>query len=402
MTDTARVTTPEATARRAAILVLGTADWDQPIATNQHYVTRELLRVPRFDVMFVESLALRRPQLTRRDLSRVLNRVRAALGPRRQNPQATYRDRPDRLTVLSPLVVPVHRGFLSLPNRILLRSRVKQWIEHDGPKVLWAYTPVTYGLEQIADSVVYHCVDLLGAFPGIDRVAIDRGERRLASVGARAAATSAVVKKHLEAQGFESVELWENVADTDVIATSSPSESVRIAGRVIFSGNLSPKKVNYEILIALAQRGLHVSVAGPRAEGGGADSAQFDALLDAGVEYLGMLTLPELSHELARSTVGLVPYALNEYTHGVSPLKTYEYLAAGLSVVSTEIPGVRPDGIDVHVAQGVSAFVERCIELSAQTTAADVRRRIASAAPMSWTARGAAIRTFVSEGLEGS
>ncbi len=38
--------------------------------------------------------------------------------------------------------------------------------------------------------------------------------------------------------------------------------------------------------------------------------------------------------------MGLVPYCLNEYTRGVFPLKVFEYLAAGLAVVTTPLPSV--------------------------------------------------------------
>jgi teichuronic acid biosynthesis glycosyltransferase TuaH len=47
------------------VLVLGTAEWNSPIATNQHYVVRELARA--HDVRFVESMGLRRPRLDGRD-----------------------------------------------------------------------------------------------------------------------------------------------------------------------------------------------------------------------------------------------------------------------------------------------------------------------------------------------
>ena len=44
------------------VLILGTAEWNAPIATNQHYVTRELARA--FDILFAEGVGTRRPSLS--------------------------------------------------------------------------------------------------------------------------------------------------------------------------------------------------------------------------------------------------------------------------------------------------------------------------------------------------
>ena len=51
------------------VLVLGTAEWDQAIATNQHYAVRELSE--HHDVTYVESMGLRRIEFTWRDARRI-------------------------------------------------------------------------------------------------------------------------------------------------------------------------------------------------------------------------------------------------------------------------------------------------------------------------------------------
>jgi teichuronic acid biosynthesis glycosyltransferase TuaH len=62
--------------RSLDILVLGTAEWNSPIATNQHYVVRELAAGAQ--VTFTESLGLRRPKIVRADRVRMGKRLRAA------------------------------------------------------------------------------------------------------------------------------------------------------------------------------------------------------------------------------------------------------------------------------------------------------------------------------------
>src|SRR5206468_2861785 len=61
--------------------------------------------------------------------------------------------------------------------------------------------------------------------------------------------------------------------------------------------------------------------------------------------------------------VGIIPFRRNELTRKANPLKLREYLAAGLPVVSTDLPEVRKYGNVVRLASDPTAFV-REIELS--------------------------------------
>src|SRR4030081_1137422 len=84
------------------IVCVGFADWDTELWTNQHHLMSRLARTHR--VLFVESLGLRRPQLAARDLRRIARRLRRGLAPPRSV---------DGLSVLSPLVVPLHGNRLA-------------------------------------------------------------------------------------------------------------------------------------------------------------------------------------------------------------------------------------------------------------------------------------------------
>jgi len=210
-----------ATESAVSVLILGTAEWDSAVATNQHYVTREL--AVGAQVTFVESLGLRRPTLRPDDLARMVGRVRrafgASAGPSTRQPA---RARPANTTIVSPLVVPVHRAPTRPLNRAVLRRATATWLTSDRPRVLWTFTPVTYGLEAAADVVVYHCVDLLARFPGVDPGAVANGERDLAvRPDVVAIATSDAVRVHLASSGFSRIELLENVADTTVFQRGS-------------------------------------------------------------------------------------------------------------------------------------------------------------------------------------
>ncbi|MBO9553127.1 glycosyltransferase [Cellulomonas sp.] len=373
------------------VLVLGTADWDQPIATNQHFAARELAR--EFRVTFVESLGLRRPQLSARDLQRVRRRLTRG----RTAPGGARRDRPPGLDVVSPVILPYHRGPSRAVNRRVLHRSVAPWVRHPGPRVLWTYSPETYGLESVASGALYHCVDLLAEVAGISATVVERGERRLVGCGARAAATSDVVHDHLRRAGFADVLRWPNVADVAVFRDGSRTLGERHPGRAVFAGNLTASKVDFALLERLAGSGTDVHLAGPVAQGGGSAGAELRRTLDAGATYHGMLEPEQLADLYRSASVGLIPYLSNPYTRGVDPLKTYEYLAAGLAVVSTPLPSVREVDGDVVVRPADDGYVDAVARYGSEPDAAVRARRLALAEEHSWERRGTELRAVARE-----
>ncbi len=56
------------------------------------------------------------------------------------------------------------------------------------------------------------------------------------------------------------------------------------------------------------------------------------------MHYVGRIEFQDVPRLLGEADVGVIPYKINEFTKGVFPTKTFEYLAAGLPVVSTSLP----------------------------------------------------------------
>ncbi|GAA2701046.1 glycosyltransferase [Micromonospora olivasterospora] len=385
--------TAGADSSQPTILVLGTAEWNSQIATNQHYVVRELARD--FDTYFVESLGLRRVRLDSKDVSRLAKRLRhAVVGHEKAN---AYRPIPERAKVISPLIVPIHQAPTRLPNRLLLERAVAEWRRSPRPRILWTFTPVTYDLEQYADYTLYHCVDILQAFPGIDASAVSVGERNLAHRADLTIGTSGAVTAHLTDAGFTEVLTLPNVADIDVFSAGSrPAAERRPAA--LFAGNLSPHKLDFALLRTLttALRGHgELLLAGPIAAGGGGFDRELAELERLGARYLGVLTLDRLAEVAGTCSVGLIPYALNEYTAGVSPLKCYEYLASGLNVVSTAIPDVvqaaaRTD--QIVAAASADDFVRRVLDTIRPAEDDVAAARVRYAGDYGWSGRGGLLR----------
>ncbi len=160
-----------ASIHEAPIVCLGSAEWDSEIPTNQHHLMAELSRLT--PVLFIESLGLRRPTLSTRDLRRMLRRFARGLRPLR---------RYDNVHVLSPTVVPYHeRAPVRRLNEALLRRVVTRATRQIGISrpILWAYVPQALALVDVLDPrlVVYHCVDDIAAHDRIDTKTFQQAER---------------------------------------------------------------------------------------------------------------------------------------------------------------------------------------------------------------------------------
>jgi len=68
------------------------------------------------------------------------------------------------------------------------------------------------------------------------------------------------------------------------------------------------------------------------------------------IELVGAQPYQALPSLLAQATVGIIPFLINDLIKATNPIKLYEYLAAGLPVVSTPMPEVVAMEVDGVIA----------------------------------------------------
>jgi hypothetical protein len=109
------------------------------------------------------------------------------------------------------------------------------------------------------------------------------------------------------------------------------------------------------------------------------------------VHYLGVCGHAEVGSYLAGLDVGLVPNLVTDFTRSLDPLKTYEYLAAGIPVVAT--PAGIPAELEPHVELATTAeeLVERAEAAMRDDSPARAKARRATVADGTWEARAADI-----------
>lgn len=104
------------------------------------------------------------------------------------------------------------------------------------------------------------------------------------------------------------------------------------------------------------------------------------------INLLGPKDYQELPELVAKANVAMIPFIINDLIRGTSPIKLYEYLAAGVPVVATPMPEVLPYSEPGVVAceEGPADFAQ-AVELLAAKANPDRCQEIARAC--SWDGR---------------
>jgi glycosyltransferase involved in cell wall biosynthesis len=380
------------------IVCVGIADWHNDLQTNDQHLLRRLAGENR--ILFVESLGLRQPQLAGRDLSRIWRRLRNGVRPPRLE---------EGVNVLSPLVLPFHsHALVRAINRWLLPLQVTRAARRLDFRdvLLWSFVPQA---EVLIDAlrpsqILYYIDDDHGAKPGIDAASFDASERAFAQRADVVMASAPALADKLAGLN-DNVHLAPNVADTRLFATALQDGPVDPAlqrldrPRIAFTGAIVADKLDLPLIIEMCSLRPQWSFAffGPR--GPGDPHTDVSALTEvANLSLLGARRYEDLPSALRGADVAILPYRTDGAMRSVFPMKTFEYLAAGLPVVSTRLPALT----DMLEVAGEIAFAVTADEMVAQIEAAmsdddDDRRarRSSLALGHSWESRIEQIATLL-------
>jgi glycosyltransferase involved in cell wall biosynthesis len=368
------------------IVCVGTADWRTELPINQHQLMRRL--AVGNEVLFVESLGLRRPQLAGRDLRRIWRRLgRGLRGPRAE----------DGLHVLSPLVLPFHgSGAARTLNKRLLRLQVGRAARGLGLRrpILWAYAPQAEDLVAGLDPslTIYHCVDDLAAQKGVDAEGFRAAEARFAESADLIIASSPALAERMRTLNPH-VLYAPNVADTPAFATALDPGPVDAAidalprPRLVFCGAIVATKLDLALLADLARSRPDWSVALVGPEGAGDPGGDLSSLHRApNIHLLGARPVARLPEVLRGADAGLIPYLVNDLTRSVFPMKVYEYMGAGLPVLATPLPAL--EGVEGVTTVADAGALVAAAESAFAADSPEVRReRSRLAGGHSWESR---------------
>ncbi|MDY7230723.1 spore coat polysaccharide biosynthesis glycosyltransferase ExoP [Hyalangium rubrum] len=381
-------------ALRGRDLVVFSNDWDGDPLSKVH-IMRILSRDNR--VLWVNSIGNRAPKANTHDLQRIWKKLSTFTeGIREVEPN---------LFVLAPLAIPFYGSeAVRAANRELLRLQVRRAMKklHFKRPISWSFLPASAPVSGTLgeEFVVYHCVDEFSAFSDTNGRHIAELEDRLLRK-ADVVITSAERLRENKAKVNPRTVLVRHGVDFQHFvkacdpATAIPEDIANLPKPIIGFFGLMADWVDQEAIIATAKAHPEGSVVIIGKVAPDCDVTAMKAVPN--IHFLGRKPYTSLPGYSRAFDVALMPFTVNELTLNANPLKVREYLAAGLPVVSTDIPEVRKVGL-CKVATSTEDFVRKVDECLAEG-AGPSRERAERIFHESWDARVEEIRTHVGEAM---
>ena len=379
------VTEPQAGSRNRPLIgrdiLCFSHDWTGDPLSKTH-----LMRLLSKDnrILWVNSIGYRSPSFaSKRDLGRIVHKLRAALDPIREVEKNIF--------VLSPLAIPAFgSSLLRRFSTALLRKQILRAMRHLGFRrpMNWVFNPAAGTLAGSLgeEAIIYYCVDEYTAFAGVDTTSLAAIERTLLDkseivfVSAEKLLQSKIsgrARTILIRHGVD----YEHFSAALLQTTIVPSEIAHLPRPIIgYFGLIADDWVDLPLLIHVARSfptGSLVLL--------GKVTMDINSLRrEPNVHVLGRVPYSTLPGYSKGFDVAVIPFPVTEVTLNANPLKAREYLAAGLPVVSTAIPEVEVLG-ECLIGRTPEEFVEKlkeALELPGPDAARSSRM-----ATESWAAR---------------
>jgi len=316
-------------------------------------------------ILWINSVGLRTPSFSSQDVSRILNKVKGLLaGVERIN---------ENLYILTPLVIPFHKYWLVRKiNRAILLSQIRCYLKRLKMKdiQLWTFIPsmADIGGKLGEKKLIYYCVDDWAKFSFIESDSILQMETDLVKrsdlVIVSARELYEQKKKlnpntHLVLHGVDYDHFSKALNNNYPI----PNDIGIIPKPIIGFFGLIHEWIDLSLIKKVAEAHPEWSVVMI----GKVSADVTDLRKLPNIHFLGQKAYEDLPGYCKAFDVAMIPFVINELTKSVNPIKLREYLAAGLPVVSVDLPEVRNYGELIRISRDTNDFI-RNIENCLKTT----------------------------------
>ena len=364
-------------------------DWGYQMSSAQQ-LARAL--AGRYRTLWVNSVGMRRPRLTRRDLGRMVTKLRRA--------RVVAHDRDVDVTVASVPLIPLHhRPLVAALNARIARASVVRWRQRlgaDRPDVVCAVPsamPLVRALEP--RRLVYYCMDDFATLPGVDWPMVEALENELLGAADTVIVASERIARLPRFQARDAKVLPHGVdyGHFSRARAQPDAEIVRLVAHlprpvIGFSGYLD-QRIDLSLLAAIADAGRWgLLVVGEAAQDLRALQHRPNVLL------AGYKPYAELPRYLAACDVLVAPYVRSRSTEALQPLKIPEYLATGKPVVATRLPALESMADVVMLADDTAGFLS-AIERGVTAPARGREARLTRARAWSWENRARELAALI-------
>jgi glycosyltransferase involved in cell wall biosynthesis len=370
-------------------------DWGGDPTSNNHIMWR---LAAKNRILWVNSIAMRRPSMNGRDLKRLFVKLGRTLGSCRQLAPNIH--------VLNPLVIPLPAvAPVVRLNNAILAATLRRTCRRLGLRdpILWSFFPNIGGLvgklgERL---VVYQCVDDHAEFSGMDRASLRQQEHRLLAAADLVFTSSELLCRERGQYNPNTVFIPHGVDFAHFSRavdghTSIVSDLEKVRRPIIgFIGALADF-VDLDLVADVARLRPDWSFVMVGRRWGTSLNAVSDL---PNVHLLGPRPYESLPSYCRGFDVGIIPFRINNLTVRANPLKLREYLAAGLPVVSTSLPEVAKYHNLVRIAHGRDEFVREIEQALKERGEPFVGMRLSAMRQESWDRRVEQFSEHVEEAL---
>jgi glycosyltransferase involved in cell wall biosynthesis len=327
-------------------------DWSAD-PTSKHQIMRRM--AGRNRILWAEAGGMRAPQIGRsEDWHRILRKAGSLLRSAQSGVQGLH------VYSVPALPFPASR-IAGVVNRYLYRAMLSRQLQHLGfssAPIHWVFAPhVTPYIKHMRRSLlVYHCVDRWSAFRDYSAERMTAWETQLLGEADVVIASALDLVGHCERHSRRVHYVPHGVDVAHFAAALDPGplpEELRAIPepRVGFFG-LIHEWIDLGLIRQLADRTGYsfVLIGETRADLGELRS-------HPGIYLLGRRPYERLPEYCRGFQAAVIPFRTNSLTRSVNPIKLREYAAAGLPIVSSDLPEVRRCSDIAYCASDVESWV---------------------------------------------
>ncbi len=348
------------TNKNRPLIVFG-EDWEAHPSSTQHIV--KILGQNR-PVIWLNSIGLRKPRLTRHDLLRLYNKVKSSLYSYNKNDITEPEN--SNFIIITPLVIPCASNWFTLKlSKIILKWQLKVASEkfNFSDPIIWTSLPTSVDYLELFHNApcVYYCGDDFNSLAGVDHQFVSQKEKELIEKSSYIFTASEKLLDKFPSDKAVNIPHGVNFSLFSQKVKNTPIDLP--LGRPIagFYGSISTW-LDQELLVNTIKALPHwrfVFI--------GKIDCDVDKLQRfSNVYFLGAKPHTDLPKYIQNWNVAILPFVNNKQIQMCNPLKLREYLASGTPIVTTDFNALNGYRKYLQIADSDNPFYQAILFADAE------------------------------------
>ncbi len=361
------------------IIIFG-EDWGRFPSTTQ-YIGKVLLQFNR--VMWIGSLAHRKPNFSLKDFIRLAEKLKRMLGFGDDGKTKSEKITP---ILIYPFIIPFHDNRLirKINNKLLKRAllnAIKNY-NFDNPILITSTPLISKIIGEIGEtSSHYFCLDDYSHFDGVFKLLLNSENEMLSRISSCFAVSERLVELK-KAKSGNTYFLPQGVLVKHFKRNEEniPFQLRNLNKPVIGFFGLISEWIDLDLMVFSAKKMTNCTFLVI-----GKPTVDISILNQvSNIKFVNEISFKDLPSYASAFDVGIIPFKLNELTIASNPLKLLEYLSLGIPVVSVNLPEVNKFNSYVQIAENYEDFVHKIRIAVEQDSETKRIERIAIAKKYSW------------------